>query len=81
VEKNSATQLKTLSKEVSEMATDLRGDAVMEVSAAFVNCWRFARPAAKTEPIRTFVMLVSTRCEPVFHAAPMTACAPSPSKR
>jgi hypothetical protein len=34
MEKNFAPQLKTLSKEVSEMATDLRGDAVMEVSAA-----------------------------------------------
>jgi starvation-inducible DNA-binding protein len=34
MERNSATQLKTQSQEVSKMATDLRGDAVAEVSDA-----------------------------------------------
>ena len=34
MERNSATQLKTQRKQISEMATDLRGDAVAEVSGA-----------------------------------------------
>jgi hypothetical protein len=42
MEKNFAPQLKTLSKAVSEMATDLRGDAVMRCRPLFVNCWRLA---------------------------------------